>query len=66
MEHKKTTGKCPICGKKNHCGYGGDCWCNGEVFPAEIFRLVPAEHLGKSCICKACLAWFKESQRCET
>lgn len=57
-------GTCPICGKSNSChNLAGQkdepCWCSNEVFPKEIFEIVPYEQLGKSCICKECLNEFK-------
>ncbi|MBA4494641.1 cysteine-rich CWC family protein [Paenactinomyces guangxiensis] len=55
---------CPICGKDNNCGNladkpQGTCWCSKEIFPWEIFELVPAHALKQSCICKGCLEKFK-------
>ncbi len=58
---------CPICGEENKCrvsaGEQGDCWCNAEKFPVEIFELVPPESRRKHCICKKCLTKFKEEQK---
>ncbi len=56
--------KCPICGKGNNCinvtsKPHGTCWCSNEYFPKEIFELIPAQQLRKSCICKDCLDKFK-------
>ncbi|MGA9174339.1 MAG: cysteine-rich CWC family protein [Thermoactinomyces sp.] len=55
---------CPICGQDNACGNLSDrphetCWCTDEIFPREIFALVPPEQLNKSCICRDCLEKFK-------
>ncbi|GIN85878.1 hypothetical protein J6TS2_22640 [Heyndrickxia sporothermodurans] len=57
--------KCPLCGNGNNCCYSKDkslgiCWCSEEVFPNEIFDLVPPEQLRKTCICKSCLEQFKK------
>lgn len=55
---------CPICGEGNKCmtgaGEHGNCWCDKEIFPAEIFNLVPEESRRKHCICKKCLDKYKE------
>jgi len=55
---------CPICGEENKCMTGaeehGNCWCDKEIFPNEIFELVPAESRRKHCICKICLNKYKE------
>ncbi|WP_342512152.1 cysteine-rich CWC family protein [Sporosarcina sp. FSL K6-1522] len=56
---------CPLCSKSNNCCNGldkslGVCWCNQEVFPAEIFEQVPPEQLRKACICKSCLEQYSE------
>ncbi|NRD80121.1 cysteine-rich CWC family protein [Bacillus sp. BRMEA1] len=56
---------CPICEKENECmsgaGEHGNCWCDKEEFPVEIFDLVPVESRRKHCICKSCLMKFKEN-----
>lgn len=58
---------CPICHKTNHCGEasgsGDKCWCATEIFPQEIFELVPEELRNKVCICKECLERFKQGKR---
>jgi hypothetical protein len=55
---------CPLCGEENKCMGGsteeGDCWCNKQSFPNEIFDLLPVESLRKHCICLQCLKKFKE------
>lgn len=61
-------GNCPLCGKNNHCDHSNDqslggCWCNEEVFPKEIFDLVPPHSLRKTCLCKNCLEQFKKENR---
>ncbi|GHH98721.1 cysteine-rich CWC family protein [Neobacillus kokaensis] len=57
---------CPICGEKNKCMSGavehGNCWCDAEVFPNEIFKLVPEESRRKHCICQNCLTKFKDGK----
>ena len=60
-------GKCPICGKDNHCVNAGEhregtCWCDKEDFPRGIFQEIPLEELGKTCICKDCLEEFRQRQ----
>lgn len=55
---------CPICHKFNHCSNESidTCWCRKEVFPSEIFDLLPTESLQKTCICKSCLESFLASK----
>ncbi|WP_246064824.1 cysteine-rich CWC family protein [Melghirimyces algeriensis] len=55
-----------MCGKGHHCGNpsgkpDGTCWCGKEVFPKEIFQLLPPEAIGKKCICKECLDRFNHA-----
>ncbi|PKR85520.1 cysteine-rich CWC family protein [Heyndrickxia camelliae] len=55
---------CPLCGNSNQCynsrnSTSKECWCTAEVFPNEIFDLVPQEKWRKTCICKNCLEKFK-------
>jgi hypothetical protein len=38
----------------------GNCWCDTEEFPNGIFELVPTESIRKHCICKKCLAKYRE------
>ncbi|SMQ80621.1 Cysteine-rich CWC [Bacillus sp. OV166] len=58
---------CPICEEENGCMIGaeehGNCWCNLEKFPNEIFELVPSESKRKHCLCKKCLNKFREEQK---
>jgi hypothetical protein len=58
---------CPLCGEENECMTGagdhGNCWCDKEVFPNQIFELVPEESRKKHCICKKCLTEYKERQK---
>ncbi|MBD1379586.1 cysteine-rich CWC family protein [Metabacillus arenae] len=58
---------CPMCGEKNDCmtgaGEHGNCWCDKEVFPNEIFKLVPEESRRKHCVCINCFTKFKEEQK---
>ncbi|MEH7355768.1 cysteine-rich CWC family protein [Neobacillus drentensis] len=58
---------CPICGKENECmisdGEHGNCWCEKEEFPKEIFELVPVESRRKHCICKECLNKYREDKK---
>ncbi len=50
---------CPLCGGDNHCAMASGqvperCWCVSlEIDPAVLQRL-PAEAVGKVCICRAC------------
>ncbi|PWW04905.1 hypothetical protein DFQ01_106190 [Paenibacillus cellulosilyticus] len=62
----ETAKKCPICNNDNRCGNvggnaNGTCWCGNEFFPQEIFKLVPADQIDVSCICKVCLDKFKKN-----
>lgn len=61
METKKEY--CPLCNEGNNCCNSkekglGECWCTKEVFPSEIFALLPADKVRKTCICKGCLEEF--------
>lgn len=42
-------------------GEHGNCWCDREEFPREIFEIVPDESIRKHCICQSCLRKFKEN-----
>ena len=44
-------------------GEHGNCWCDTEEFPNEIFELVPVESRRKHCICKKCLNKYREEQK---
>jgi len=52
---------CPICQKPNSCEHHcagekkNSCWCHQFIIPREIFELVPARALRKTCICQSCL-----------
>jgi len=66
MSNPIDTSICPVCGGPNHCGEidpqrnrDSRCWCARETFPPGIFKLVPDDKRGKSCICRQCLATFK-------
>ncbi|HEY8370953.1 MAG TPA: cysteine-rich CWC family protein [Thermodesulfobacteriota bacterium] len=52
--------RCPLCGEDNACGLaasrGDPCWCVGERIPREVLDRVPAEHRGRTCICRRCIA----------
>ncbi|URN96447.1 MAG: cysteine-rich CWC family protein [Candidatus Pristimantibacillus lignocellulolyticus] len=55
-----TANKCPICSNDNKCGnlaneLNEKCWCSKEYFSKEVLTMIPANQLGKSCICKDCL-----------
>ncbi|MBQ0721495.1 MAG: cysteine-rich CWC family protein [Gammaproteobacteria bacterium] len=55
---------CPLCRQANHCGQEKNqtqCWCKAEdiQFPAQLIQQLPADQVGKSCICKACLLAFQ-------
>ncbi|PIC71511.1 MULTISPECIES: cysteine-rich CWC family protein [unclassified Sporosarcina] len=51
--------ECPICLGNNLCGTSTEsnehCWCTKKIFPEEVFRQIPEEHLYKQCICEMCL-----------
>lgn len=54
---------CPLCSKDNNCCNSedksfADCWCTKELFPNEIFELLPLAEIRKTCICKKCLEAF--------
>ena len=60
---------CPLCDQPNQCGkedprykIDGRCWCVTEIIPRDIFKLVPADKLYKTCICKKCLDKFKRGE----
>ncbi|WP_083486087.1 cysteine-rich CWC family protein [Alicyclobacillus ferrooxydans] len=57
--------ECPICGGDNNCGNlagkpHGNCWCDKEVFPQEIFVKVASSPERKLCICRSCLEKFRD------
>ena len=58
---------CPICNNTNECMMNNpeskNCWCYSEQFPEKIFDLIPAESLGKHCICKGCLDQFVQHMK---
>lgn len=63
----KESENCPLCMKSNNCCNSQDkslgvCWCSEEIFPKEIFEIVPADELRRTCICKSCLEEFKKQK----
>ncbi|MBM7567298.1 cysteine-rich CWC family protein [Paenibacillus sacheonensis] len=63
MTSQADTSQCPVCGNRNACAGSLDCWCAKEKFPKSVFAEIPAELLGKACVCKQCLVRFKQERR---
>ncbi|MEM1109164.1 MAG: cysteine-rich CWC family protein [Planctomycetota bacterium] len=55
--------RCPLCGGANRCAIADGrspktCWCMTATVPADLLEHLPAEAVGKACICEACIdAW---------
>ncbi|MCB1699350.1 MAG: cysteine-rich CWC family protein [Pseudomonadales bacterium] len=50
---------CPVCGQDNQCavmaGRPADtCWCAGTAISPEALAAVPADSIGKRCLCPGC------------
>lgn len=51
---------CPLCGRPNDCSaartgsFDSPCWCQHATFAAELLARVPADRVGRACICRAC------------
>ena len=50
---------CPLCGADNQCamapGAAADsCWCQDITINPEALAAIPAEAVGKRCLCPAC------------
>ncbi|MBP6701417.1 MAG: cysteine-rich CWC family protein [Halioglobus sp.] len=50
---------CPLCGGDNQCAIaagrpGETCWCVSATIGAAALAAIPAESVGKRCICPAC------------
>lgn len=57
---------CPLCGEDNRCAMADgrevtECWCKDVSISAEVLAAIPAEAVGKYCICAAC-AGGKEAE----
>ncbi|MEM6853964.1 MAG: cysteine-rich CWC family protein [Planctomycetota bacterium] len=57
--------RCPLCGGTNGCAIadGRDpksCWCMSVTVPADLLEQLPAEAVGKRCICAACIKTWNE------
>jgi hypothetical protein len=54
--------RCPLCGGPNDCTLAdpagprsGPCWCVAEEVPRALLGRVPADRLGKACLCRDCV-----------
>ncbi|MDH4039049.1 MAG: cysteine-rich CWC family protein [Gammaproteobacteria bacterium] len=50
---------CPLCGGDNRCAMAAgrpvdSCWCAAATISAAALAAVPAESVGKRCLCPAC------------
>jgi hypothetical protein len=50
---------CPLCGGDNQCAIASgsdprDCWCREAAIDTAVLARLPAEAVGKVCICPAC------------
>jgi len=50
---------CPLCGGENQCAMaagetGKACWCQAVTIDASALANIPAESIGKRCLCPAC------------
>jgi len=53
------TGKCPLCGQPNDCAVAAgcdpeSCWCMMVTMSSTALASIPAEALGRACICARC------------
>lgn len=60
-------GKCPLCGKDNHCAALLDvdpstCWCMTKKIPKGLLDTVDEKIRRQSCICQACVDAYKEKE----
>lgn len=53
---------CPLCGGANQCApatagtFAVECWCTTAAISPEALARVPAELVGKACLCPRCAA----------
>ncbi|MDE2416811.1 MAG: cysteine-rich CWC family protein [Burkholderiales bacterium] len=56
-------GACPLCGQANQCAMELEratgvkqtaCWCTQVTMGAELLSGIPADAVGKACICPSC------------
>lgn len=50
---------CPLCGGDNDCAIAageaiGECWCRTATISARALAAIPAESVGRRCICATC------------
>jgi len=53
---------CPLCGGDNACAMAQagspdtpvPCWCTSTAIGAEVLARIPADAVGKACVCRAC------------
>tara|TARA_R110001592_G_scaffold363371_1_gene685705 strand:+ start:325858 stop:326073 length:216 start_codon:yes stop_codon:yes gene_type:complete len=50
---------CPLCGGENQCAMasgddGRACWCQAVIIDAAALARIPADSVGKRCLCPAC------------
>lgn len=51
---------CPLCGAANACAvaragsFDVKCWCTSATFAPAALAAVPAEAVGKACLCPRC------------
>lgn len=53
---------CPLCGGANQCApaaagtFAVECWCTTAAISPDALARVPAELVGKACLCPRCAA----------
>jgi len=55
MSADKPDRTCPLCGEDNNCQNDRNCWCHSVRIPEHIFKLIPADKIGKACVCRKCI-----------
>jgi hypothetical protein len=51
--------RCPLCGADNHCALAAgqapqSCWCGQVRIDAQTLAAIPADAVGRCCICPDC------------
>ncbi|MBL4835902.1 MAG: cysteine-rich CWC family protein [Pseudomonas sp.] len=53
---------CPLCGSANQCApavagsFEAPCWCRNTTVSKQAIARIPADQLGKACLCPRCAA----------
>ncbi len=63
---------CPLCNQLNGCPlcsadvHKGPCWCASLTIPEELLARLPPELRNKACLCRQCVAEFRQQRRQST